>query len=115
MLEKILNKFFILADVRGVLVIRENGEIIRCIKSGIEYNDTFMTGVSTLMVGSKASADNFGRSLISMVFMEFFDCFLLLVPLAEEYYLLIVAQNTANIGQITFEIKKNKEEIVSLL
>jgi len=115
MLKKILNKFLILHDVRGVIVIRENGGIIESIKSGIEYEDAFMTAVSSLMVGSKATADTFGNSPIAMVFMEFPEYFLLLVPLKEEFFLLIIAQNTANIGQITYEMKKNREDIVSLL
>jgi predicted regulator of Ras-like GTPase activity (Roadblock/LC7/MglB family) len=50
-----------------------------------------------------------------MVFMEFSDYFLLLAPLKEEFFFLIIAQNTANIGQINQEMKKNKEEIAALL
>jgi len=49
------------------------------------------------------------------VFMEFPDYFLLLAPLKEEFYLLVIAQNTANIGQINQEMKKNKEDLVALL
>lgn len=115
MLKKILNKFLILHEVRGVIVVRENGEIIENIKSGIEYDDNFMNAVSTLMLDSKAIADNFSNAPISMVFMEFSEYFLLIGPLTEKFFLLIIAQNTANIGQITYEIKKNTEDIVSLL
>jgi predicted regulator of Ras-like GTPase activity (Roadblock/LC7/MglB family) len=115
MLKTIMNKFLILHDVRGVMVIRNNGVIIEGIKSGIDYDDTFRTAVSALMVGSKATADNFANSPVFMVFMEFSDYFLLLSPLKEEFFLLIIAQNTANIGQINQEMKKNKEEIAALL
>ena len=115
MLKTILNKFLILQDVRGVMVVREDGEIIESIKSGMEYDDAFMAAVSTLMVGSKATADNFGNSPAFMVFMEFSDYFLLLAPLKEEFFLLVIAQNTANIGQINQEMKKNKEDLVALL
>ncbi len=114
-LKKILNKILILHDVRGVIIIKDNGEIIESIKSGLEYDDNFITALSTLMADSKATADNFGNSPIFMVFMEFSDYFIHISPLREEFFLLIIAQNTANIGRITFEIKKNKEEIVSLL
>jgi len=115
MLKKILNKFLILHDVRGVIVIREDGGIVESIKSGMEYDDAFMAAVSTLMVGSKATADTFGNSPVFMVFMEFPDYFLLLAPLKEEFFLLVIAQNTANIGQINQEMKKNKEDLVALL
>ena len=115
MLKKILNKFLILHDVRGVIVVREDGGIVESIKSGMEYDDAFMAAVSTLMVGSKATADTFGNSPAFMVFMEFPDYFLLLAPLKEAFFLLVIAQNTANIGQINQEIKKNREDLVALL
>ena len=84
MLKKILNKFLILHEVRGVIVVRENGEIIENIKSGIEFDDNFMNAVSTLMQDSKAIADNFSNAPISMVFMEFSEYFL---HLCKKYYL----------------------------
>ena len=115
MLKEILNKFLILHDVRGVIVVREDGGIVESIKSGMEYNDAFMAAVSTFMVGSKATADDVANSPAFMVFMEFSDFFLLLAPLKEEFFFLVIAQNTANIGQINQEMKKNKEEIAALL
>ena len=115
MLKEILNKFLILHDVRGVIVVREDGGIVESIKSGMEYNDAFMAAVSTFMVGSKATADTFGNSPAFMVFMEFPDYFLLLAPLKEAFFLLVIAQNTANIGQINQAMKKNKEDLVALL
>ncbi|MFY9799929.1 MAG: roadblock/LC7 domain-containing protein [Methanoregula sp.] len=115
MLKETLNKFLILHNVRGVIIIRDDGGIIESIKSGIEFDDTFMTAVSSLMVGSKVTAENFGNSPVFMVFMEFSEYFLLLMPLKEKFFLLVIAQNTANIGQINQEMKKNKEDIVALL
>jgi predicted regulator of Ras-like GTPase activity (Roadblock/LC7/MglB family) len=115
MLKNILNKFLILHDVRGVIVVRDDGGIVESIKSGMEYDDAFMAAVSNLMVGSKATADTFGNSPAFMVFMEFSDYFLLLAPLKEEFFLLVIAQNTANIGQINQEMKKNREDLVALL
>ncbi len=40
--------------------------------------------------------------------VEYSDKFLILGPLAEEFFLLIIAKSTANIGQISYEIKKNR-------
>ena len=57
----------------------------------------------------------FGNAPLSMVFVEFSDYFLILGPVMEEFYLVIIAKNTANIGQITYEMKKNQDAIVSLL
>ena len=67
------------------------------------------------MVGSKVSADTFGNSSAFMVFMEIPDYFLLLAPLKEAFFLLVIAQNTANIGQINQAMKKNREDLVALL
>jgi predicted regulator of Ras-like GTPase activity (Roadblock/LC7/MglB family) len=115
MIRDILNKFLNLPDVRGVIVLREDGGIVESMKSGMEYDTTLLAAVSSLMVGSKATVDTFGSAPAFMVFLEFSDYFLLLVPLNEEFFLLVIAQNTANIGQINQEIKKNKENLVALL
>ena len=115
MLREILNKFLNLPDVRGVIVLRGDGGIVESLKSGMEYDATFMAAVSNLMVGSKATVETFGNAPAFMAFIEFSEYFFLLAPLNENFFLLIIAQNTANIAQINQEIKKNKETLVSLL
>ncbi len=115
MLKKILNKFLILNDVQAAIVIQENGEIIESIKSGITMNEDLQYVLSTLMLDSKRAAAEFGDAPLSMVFVEFSDYFLILGPVMEEFYLVIIAKITANIGQITYEMKKNQDAIVSLL
>ena len=115
MLREILNKFLNLPDVRGVIVLRGDGGIVESLKSGMEYDATFMAAVSNLMVGSKATVETFGNAPAFMAFIEFSEYFFLLAPLNENFFLLVIAQNTANIAQINQEIKKNKETIVSLL
>ena len=115
MLREILNKFLSLHDVRGVILLKGDGGIVESMKSGMEYDTTLMAAVSNLMVGSKATVDTFGSAPAFMVFIEFSEYFLLLAPLNEEFFLLVIAQNTANIAQINQEIKKNKKTLVSLL
>jgi len=115
MLREILNKFLSLHDVRGVILLKGDGGIVESMKSGMEYDTPFMAAVSSLMVGSKATVDTFGSAPAFMVFIEFLEYFLLLAPLNEEFFLLVIAQNTANIGQINQEIKKNKENLVTFL
>ena len=115
LLREILNKFLSLHDVRGVILLKGDGGIVESMKSGMEYDTTFMAAVSSLMVGSKATVDTFGNAPAFMVFIEFLEYFLLLAPLNEEFFLLVIAQNTANIGQINHEIKKNKENLVTFL
>jgi predicted regulator of Ras-like GTPase activity (Roadblock/LC7/MglB family) len=115
MLREILSKFLNLPDVRGVIVLRGDGGIVETLKSGMEYDATFMAAVSNLMVGSKATVETFGNTPAFMAFIEFSEYFFLLAPLNEDFFLLVIAQNTANIAQINQEIKKNKETLVSLL
>lgn len=115
MLKQILNKFLILNDVQAAIVIRENGEIIQCMKSGIMMNEELEDAIATIMFDSKKTAAQFGNAALSMVFVEFSDNFLILGPVMKEFYLVIIAKNTANIGQITYEMKKNQDAIVSLL
>jgi predicted regulator of Ras-like GTPase activity (Roadblock/LC7/MglB family) len=116
MLKEILNKFLVINGVQAAIVVEENGEIIENIKSGIVIDKKKLDSViSTVMLDSKATAARFGNAPLSMVFVEFSDYFIILGPLAEEFFLIIIAKNTANIGQITYEMKKNQEDIVSAL
>ena len=115
MLKQILSKFLILNDVQAAIVIQENGEIIQSMKSGIVMNEDLQAVMATLMLDSQKTAAQFGNAPLSMVFVEFSDYFLILGPVMEEFYLVIIARNTANIGQITYEMKKNQDAIVSLL
>jgi predicted regulator of Ras-like GTPase activity (Roadblock/LC7/MglB family) len=115
MLKEILNKFLIINGVQAAIVIEENGEIIESIKSGIVIDKNLAEVISTVMRDSKMTAVHFGNADLSMVFVEYAENFLILGPLAEEFYLVIIAKNSTNIGQVTYEMKKNQDEIVSLL
>ena len=115
MLKQTLNKFLILKGVQAAVVIQENGEIIQSMKSGIVMNQNLQEVLSTIMRDSKITAAQFGNASLSFMFIEFSDYFLILGPLIEEFFLVIIAKNTANIGQITYEMKKNQDAIVSLL
>jgi predicted regulator of Ras-like GTPase activity (Roadblock/LC7/MglB family) len=116
MLKQILNKFLVIQGVQAAIVVEENGEIIESIKSGIIIDKKRLDSIiSTVMLDSKATAWRFGNAPLSMVFVEFSENFIILGPIAEEFFLVIIAKNTANIGQITYEMKKNQEDIVSEL
>ena len=114
MLKETLNKFLIINDVQAAIVIEVNGEIIESIKSGISMNRTF-NRCSPPSCSIPGPRQHFGDAALSMVFVEFSDYFLILGPLMDEFFLAIIAKSTANIGQITYEMKKNQDVIVSLL
>jgi len=116
MLKEILNKFLVINGVVAAIVVQENGEIVESIKTGLIIDrERLESVISTIMLDSKATAVRFGNAPLSMVFVEFSDNFIILGPLAEEFFLIIIAKTTANIGQITYEMKKNQEDIVSEL
>lgn len=115
MLKEILNKFLILNGVQAAILVQENGEIVESMKSGLRIDEDMQNVISTLMLDSKATAARFGNAPLSMLFLEYADYFIIIGPVMEEFFLLIIARNTANIGQITYEMKKNQEAIVSFL
>jgi len=115
MLKETLNRFLIINGVQAALVVQENGEIIESMKSGIALDNDLQNVITTIMLDSQVTAKHFGDALLSMVFVEYTDYFLILGPLMEEFFLIIIAKNTANIGQITYEMKKNQDSIVAQL
>ena len=115
MLKEILNKFLILNGVQAAIVVQENGEIIESMKSGILIDEQTKNAISILMLDSKDTSIRYETGPLSLVFVEFSEYFLIIGPLIEEFFLLIIAKNTANIGQITYEMKKNQQDIVSCL
>jgi predicted regulator of Ras-like GTPase activity (Roadblock/LC7/MglB family) len=115
MLKEILSKFLILNGVQAAVLVQENGEIIESIKSGIRIDDDMQEAISILMLDSKATAARFVNAPLALLFVEYADYLIIIGPVMEEFYLLLIAKTSANIGQITYEMKKNREAIVSLL
>lgn len=115
MLKETLNKFLIINGVQAAIVVQENGEIIESMKSGIEMDRNIQQAIATIMLDSRTTAAHFGDASLSMVFIEYAEDFLILGPLIEEFFLVIIASNTANIGQITYEMKRNQDSIVAQL
>ncbi len=115
MLKEILSRFLVLNGVQAAILIQENGEIIEIMKSGLDMNEDLRFALSELMRDSLRITIESGNPALSMVVAEFSDSFLILGPVLEEFYLIIIAGSSANIGQITYEMKKNQDAIVSLL
>lgn len=115
MLEQILTKFLILNDVQAAIVIQANGEIIQSMKSGLEIDENLQQVISGVILDSIKMTTLLDNTPLSMLFVEFSDHLLILGPVREDYYLAILAKNTANLGQITYEMKKNQNAIMSLV
>jgi predicted regulator of Ras-like GTPase activity (Roadblock/LC7/MglB family) len=71
--------------------------------------------VSFVMAESSAMATQLGKENLSGIFVEFKERALISVPLNDQLFLVIIASASANIAQISNEMKKNRETILSHL
>lgn len=115
MLKETLGKFLILHGVLAALVVQENGEIIESMQSGFTLDDTTGRIISALARDADSYIPRKEKTPIPMVFIEFSGCFVIMGPLIEEFYLVVIAKNTANIALITLDMKNYRNALVSQL
>jgi predicted regulator of Ras-like GTPase activity (Roadblock/LC7/MglB family) len=114
MVKETLNKFLILTGVTAVLVIGEKGDIIASVKSGgLSTPEAVAAAMSFVMAESYAVAHRVGKAEFLMVVIEFADYVLIAGALTEDKFLAIIAKTNANIGQISLEMKKYKNQIIT--
>ncbi|OPX71089.1 MAG: Roadblock/LC7 domain protein [Methanoregulaceae archaeon PtaB.Bin108] len=104
-----LKRIFSLDGVRMSLVIDPEGEVEEEMGAENIDGDQLAAVVSFVMAESRAMATRLGDDQISMVFVEFRDIALLSLPLDEGYFLLLLTDPSANVGQISYELKKSQE------
>ena len=115
MLKETLGKFLILHGVLAAIVVQENGEIIESMQSGFNLDETTGRFISVLARDAGSYIPRQEKYPIPMVFMEFSGVFIIMGPLIEEFYLVIVAKNTANIALITLDMKNYRNALVAQL
>lgn len=104
-----LKRIFSLDGVRMSLVIDPEGQVQEEMGAENIDGDQLAAVVSFVMAESRAMATRLGDDQISMVFVEFRDIALLSLPLEEGYFLLLLTDPSANVGQISYELKKSQE------
>jgi|GEM_PF-864152 predicted regulator of Ras-like GTPase activity (Roadblock/LC7/MglB family) len=109
-----LKRIFSLDGVRMSLVIDPEGEVKEEMGAENIDGDQLAAVVSFVMAESRAMATRLGDDQISMVFVEFRDIALLSLPLEEGYFLLLLTDPSANVGQISYELKKSQESAGAL-
>lgn len=109
-----LKRIFSLDGVRMSLVIDPEGEVQEEMGAENIDGDQLAAVVSFVMAESRAMATRLGDDQISMVFVEFRDIALLSLPLEEGYFLLLLTDPSANVGQISYELKKSQESAGAL-
>jgi len=109
-----LKRIFSLDGVRMSLVIDPEGEVQEEMGAENIDGDQLAAVVSFVMAESRAMATRLGDDQISMVFVEFRVIALLSLPLEEGYFLLLLTDPSANVGQISYELKKSQESAGAL-
>jgi predicted regulator of Ras-like GTPase activity (Roadblock/LC7/MglB family) len=111
--KEILNKFLIINGVTAALVIGKKGDIIASVKSGLSSPDAIAAAMSFVMAESHTAARRIGEGELQTVVIEFTDYVLIAGSLTDETFLTIVAKTNANIGQISLEMKKYRNQIIA--
>lgn len=121
MLRMVLNKFLNLAGVMAAFVLQSDGTLIEHATGGMNNFTAIGSPLAETILASAAIATEMGDPAFSMTFCEFGDSFVLAIPLtgetplSEVTYLAVIAERNANIGRIRYELKKNKDLIISVL
>ncbi len=110
-----LQRLFSLDGVRMALIIDPDGGVFEEMGAANIEGDQLAAVVSFVMAESRAMATRLGEEQISMVFVEFRDLALLSIPLKGGHFLVLITHPSANVGQISYELKKNQEVIGSFL
>ena len=111
-------------DVKGVLNEFTNipGVNTACLvgRDGFLLESTALSGIDTEMIGAIASSgfgasesmgNQLGKGTLNMSMIEYMNGPVMLSPVGEEAFLVIVAEKEANLGMIRLKIKKHAREI----
>ncbi len=110
--EHILGKFLVLKGVSAVTLIHRNGEVIDS-EETIPLNEKAVGAVVSFVLAESATlAHGLEKDNFSMVIVEFDNLLLISGPLTDDIFIVIITGSHANIGQISYELRKIKEEIL---
>lgn len=121
MLRMVLGKFLALQGVSAAFVLREDGRIVDLVSTESINAQDLGLRLSETVAAADAIAAELGDRAFTMSFCEFGDSFLLATPLTgnaplnEKTYIAVIAERDANIGRVRYELKKNKDLIISVL
>jgi predicted regulator of Ras-like GTPase activity (Roadblock/LC7/MglB family) len=120
-----VNKEDDMADLKTVLAEFTNipGVNTACLvgRDGFLLDSIAMAGIDTEMIGAIASSgfgasesmgNQLGKGALSMSMIEFKEGPVMLSPIGEDAFLVVVAEKDANLGMIRLKIKKHSAEIV---
>lgn len=115
MLKQILGEFLNLDGVSAAVVVGRDGFVIESATSGKMDIDALGAMASTGIGTSEAMGRELGKGELTQMLVELDKGPIIISPLSRDELIAIVADSTANLGRIRYEVKKNKERLVAAL
>jgi len=115
MLKPLLEEFLKVEGISAAVVVGRDGFVIESAVSGNVDVEALGAMASTGLGTSEAMGNSLGKGELSQMLVECQNGPILLSPLSADELIALVADTTANVGRIRYELKKNKERIVAAL
>ncbi|MGB9176988.1 MAG: roadblock/LC7 domain-containing protein [Methanoregula sp.] len=115
MLKPLLEEFLKVEGVSAAVVVGRDGFVIESAVSGKVDIEALGAMASTGLGTSEAMGNSLGKGELSQMLVELEKGSIILSPLSAEEIIALVADTTANVGRIRYELKKNKARIVAAL
>jgi uncharacterized protein len=115
MLKPLLEEFLKVEGVSAAVVVGRDGFVIESAVSGKVDIEALGAMASTGLGTSEAMGNTLGKGELSQMLVELEKGPIILSPLSGDELIALVADTTANVGRIRYELKKNKERIVAAL
>lgn len=115
MLKQILGDFLKVDGVSAAVVVGRDGFVIESAASGKMDIDALGAMASTGIGTSEAMGKELGKGELNQMLVELNKGPIIISPLSADELIAIVADSTANLGRIRYEVKKNKERLVAAL
>jgi predicted regulator of Ras-like GTPase activity (Roadblock/LC7/MglB family) len=115
MLKEILGEFLNVEGVSAAVVVGRDGFVIESATSGKMDIDALGAMASTGIGTSEAMGKELGKGELTQMLVELDKGPIIISPLSKDELIAIVADITANLGRIRYEVKKNKERLIAAL
>ncbi len=115
MLKTLLEEFLRVEGISAAVVVGRDGFVIESAVAAKVDIEALGAMASTGLGTSEAMGSTLEKGELSQMIVELEKGPILLSPLSPDELIAIVADTSANIGRIRYELKKNKQRIVAAL
>lgn len=115
MLKPLLEEFLHIEGVSAAVVVGRDGFVIESAVSGRVDLDALGAMASTGLGISETMGTTLNRGELNQMLVEHDQGPILVAPLSDEELIAVIAEKSANIGRVRYELKKNKPRLVAAL